>query len=56
MVACTKARALRFKMREVWSLPDEEEFKFTGPDWLLILLANSNKDSHPLILLLLWRA
>jgi ribonuclease HI len=55
-VACTKARALRFKMREVWSLPGEEEFKFTGPDWLLILLANSSKDSHPLILLLLWRA
>jgi hypothetical protein len=25
-------------MREVWNLPGEEEFKFTGPDWLLILL------------------
>ena len=27
----------------------------SGPDWLLILLANSPLDSLPLVLLLLWR-
>jgi ribonuclease HI len=55
-VVCPKAKALRHKMRQVWSLPREEDFMYTGPDWLLMLLAKAKKDSHPLILLLLWRA
>ena len=55
-VACTKAKDLRFKMREVWNLPTEDHFRHTCPDWLLLLLANSSTESIPLILLLLWRA
>jgi hypothetical protein len=43
-------------MRNVWSLPEEYDFRYTGPDWLLILLSNASKESHPLILMLLWRA
>jgi hypothetical protein len=55
-VACMKAKALRDKMREVWSLPHEDMFRLTGPDWLLILLSNSPPETHPKILLLLWRS
>jgi hypothetical protein len=43
-------------MRNVWSLPEENEFRYTGPDWLLILLSNAANESHPLILMVLWRA
>jgi hypothetical protein len=37
-VSCTKARALREKMRDHWNLPPEPMFRLTGDDWLLILL------------------
>jgi hypothetical protein len=55
-VECTKARALREKMRELWVLPKEEDFRRTGTDWLLILLDKTNKVMHQPILLLLWRS
>jgi hypothetical protein len=32
------------------------QFRYNGPDWLLMLLANANKDSILFILLLLWLA
>jgi hypothetical protein len=38
-VSCTKAKAIRHKMRKYWNLPREEEFRDTGKDWLLILLS-----------------
>jgi peptidoglycan/LPS O-acetylase OafA/YrhL len=55
-VVSPKAKPPEFKMREVWSLSNEEQFRYTGPDWLLTLLVNANKELVPLILLLLWRA
>ena len=38
LVRCPKVWALRMAVREVWNLPDDEIFNFSGPDWLLILL------------------
>jgi hypothetical protein len=32
VVRCTKAMALRNEMRRHWSLPDEKQFMFSGPD------------------------
>jgi hypothetical protein len=32
LVSCPKARAFQFAMREVWNIPAEELFSFTGPD------------------------
>lgn len=55
MIACTKSRALRFAMRENWSLPPEENFWFTGEDWLQVLLDTETEDMRAKILLLLWR-
>jgi hypothetical protein len=42
-------------MRQVWTLPKEEDFRFTGQDWFLMLLAAANKDMRVKMLLLLWR-
>jgi ribonuclease HI len=56
VVQCTKARALRSRLREYWDLPKEELFSKTGDDWLLILLNNTKKEMHQRILLTLWRS
>jgi ribonuclease HI len=53
-VACTKARALRQEMRKSWEIPNERCFKFTGPNWLLILLDGLNSEKRGLLLMLLW--
>jgi ribonuclease HI len=55
-VACTKSKALRHALRQVWDLPDETEFRVTGRDWLQHLLANSDCDARAKTLLMLWRA
>jgi hypothetical protein len=55
-VECTKAKALRHKMRDYWQLPSEKKFSRTGKDWLLVLLDNTNKRMHQAILMVLWRA
>ncbi|KAM0862719.1 hypothetical protein ACQ4PT_045084 [Festuca glaucescens] len=55
-VRCTKARALRNAMRKVWKLPDEESFRFTGLDWLQILLGKVDEDMKAKTLMVLWRA
>jgi hypothetical protein len=56
VVQCTKAKALRAKMREFWTLPDENAFSKSEDDWLLILLDNTKKEMHQGILLTLWRS
>jgi hypothetical protein len=37
-VVCPAAKGLRDAMRKYWLLPDEQQFLYTGPDWLLLLL------------------
>jgi hypothetical protein len=56
VVECTKARALRQRMRDFWILPKEESLRKIGKDWLVVLLDNTNKDLHQAILLTFWRA
>nr|XP_051205578.1 uncharacterized protein LOC127319648 [Lolium perenne] len=55
MVRCTLARALRDSMRQVWTLPKEEDFRYTGQDWFLMLLNAANKDMRVKLLFLFWR-
>lgn len=55
-VSCTKARALREKMREHWNLPPEFRFRQTGENWLLVLLGSCSTKQRAQVLLLLWRA
>jgi hypothetical protein len=56
LVECTKARALRVEMRKYWDLPEEKAFRYTGPDWLQIMLSNIQLNRRGLVLLVLWRA
>jgi hypothetical protein len=55
-VVCTKAVALRHAMRQKWSLPKEDMFRYTGKDWLQILLGQVDVITCANILKLLWRA
>jgi hypothetical protein len=38
IINCTKAKAPRQILREAWSLPDEENLRPTGNDWVLVML------------------
>ena len=54
-VTCARAQDLRHAMREHWPLPDEEQFRYTGPDWLLLLLDGCSEEVRDLVKLLLWK-
>jgi hypothetical protein len=56
LVSCPKARAFRMALKEVWNLPAEETFKFSGPDWFLILLDQLNPTVREQTLFMFWRA
>ena len=55
LIRCTMAKALRFEMRKVWSLPPESAFRETGDEWLLHLLGNVSQDMRSQLIFLLWR-
>jgi hypothetical protein len=37
-MSCTKAKALRQGLSEVWNLPRESDLVYTGSEWVLVLL------------------
>jgi ribonuclease HI len=43
-------------MRAHWALLEEEWFRFTGPDWLLLLLDRCPTEQQDHVKLILWRA
>ncbi|KAM0886321.1 hypothetical protein ACQ4PT_029790 [Festuca glaucescens] len=55
-VACSKAKALRHRMKDFWPMPKEDKFVNSGTNWLLILLDSTPKNMHRFILLTLWRS
>ena len=55
IITCPRAQGLRVAMREHWRLPDEEQFRYTGPDWLLLLLDQCSATERDLTKLLLWK-
>jgi ribonuclease HI len=55
-VRCSKARALRDSMRKVWTLPNENLFRYSGEDWLQHLLDPLNDITKARVILLLWRS
>ena len=40
----------------MWNIPDEELFRFTGPDWLFILLDQLRSPVREQVLFMFWRA
>lgn len=43
-------------MRQHWSLPDDLQCRYTGRDWLLLLLESCTAEQRDMLLLLLWRS
>lgn len=43
-------------MKKHWLLPDEKFLNFTGPEWLLHVVALSDPESAARVILILWRA
>jgi hypothetical protein len=56
MVQCTKAFALRRELRQYWDLPDEQQLRPTGPDWLMLLLQSLDERRRARIILMPWHA
>jgi hypothetical protein len=55
MTNCTKAIALRNKLKEDWELPTEKSLRYSGQDWVLILLSQSCPDMRVKLLFMWWR-
>ncbi|CAN6175074.1 unnamed protein product [Urochloa humidicola] len=55
VIRCNHAKFLRMAMREVWSLPEEEQLCVQTPESLLPLIINLGVDDGAKLLLLLWR-
>jgi hypothetical protein len=54
-VTCPQARGLRMAMRDHWQLPAESQFKYTGPDWTLLLLDQCSDSVRDQVKQLLWK-
>jgi hypothetical protein len=56
VMECTTASALRWEMRRIWDLPNEQALTRTSDDWVLVLLKSLNKKIKAMIMFLWWRA
>ena len=55
-MTCTKAFALRQAMREMWTLPKEEDLRKSGDEWALNILNSQPKEMRSKLLFMWWRA
>ena len=56
VMRCTKAKALRDTMREVWNLPRDTDLTCTGHEWVLLTLDKANEEERTHLLFIWWRA
>ena len=52
---CTPARALRYELGKCWSLPTDRELRYSGKDWVLVLLQNLNEELRAKVMFMWWR-
>lgn len=55
LVRCPHAVALRWAMRDHWTLPAEDRLCSDAEDWLLLLISSLGKEEANWMALLLWR-
>ena len=55
LIICPKSVAVWNTMRQVWPLPTNDELIYTGPEWLMSLLADRTEKIRAMIIMLLWR-
>ena len=56
LVMRPKAYALRMAMRDIWGLPAEEVFRYTGWEWVLNLLNQMSPIMRDQLIFIFWRA
>ena len=56
VIRCDHAYILREAMRECWDLPPEEMLKYSGAEWLLLLIDKVDARAAASLILILWRA
>lgn len=56
VMVCPKALGLGQRMRQDGNLPDEAKLRYSGRDWVLVLLDSVNKLTRQHLLFLWWRA
>jgi hypothetical protein len=56
IMSCTKAKALRQGLSEVWNLPHESDLVYTRKEWVLVLLDKLNQEMRDKMMFLWWRA
>ena len=56
VMRCTKAKALRDTMREVWNLLRDTDLTCTGREWVLLTLDKANEEERTHLLFIWWRA
>lgn len=47
---------MREAVREKWTLPQDSEFKRSGPDWVLLSLSKEKEECRAKLMLVWWRA
>ena len=56
LVTCPKAHALHMAMRDIWELPTEDAFRYTGSDWFFVVLSQVGQSMRDKIIFIFWRA
>jgi ribonuclease HI len=56
VITCNKPTTLRQQLRKPWSLPNEDMFKCTGENWVLVLLDQCNAELRAKLIFLWWRS
>lgn len=52
-VSCPQAQGLGLAMRQHCNLPNEQQFRYTGPDWFLLLLDKCSVEQRDLVKLVI---
>ena len=55
-MTCTKAKALRQGLSDIWNLQNESDLVFTGHEWVLVLLDKLNQEMRDKMMFIWWRA
>ena len=56
VITCTRSVALRQAMRAFWEMPKESDFRYTGLDWLQLLLLSQVEEVRTKLMLIMWQA
>jgi hypothetical protein len=56
VMECMTSRALQMEMMKIWALPSDYTMRYTGKEWVLVLLDSLNEDMKTKVMFMWWRA